>query len=288
MSQEPARNLDLLELLYICLAQGFQGKYQVLEGGRSTLERIQDNLFRSIRAHRGDFERALSPRWMGVQDRRNPLVRYVPLWVVGALAGALLLVLFVGFLFTLNSGSDPVFAAVQGIGRDRVEQLNSYLTPPEPELEPEPEYAPPRVTLYTFLEPEVREELIELIEQDDETTIIIRGDGLFRSGKASVREAYHPLLVRIAEALTEVEGKVLVTGHTDSIPIRTLRFPSNWHLSQARAEAVLELLAAEMGSATRLSSEGRSDTVPMASNESAEGRAKNRRVEIMLRRPRAL
>ncbi len=282
MSQEPARNLELLELLYICLALGFQGKYQVLDGGRSTLERLQDNLYRTIRAHRSDFERELSPHWQGIRDDRNPLVRYVPLWVVGALAGALLLALFVGFLFTLNSASDPVFAGLQGIGREKVALLDAELYPLEPAPEPEPEPDPYQPTLAMFLEPEVAQELVDLVERDDSTTVIIRGDGLFRSGSAKVRQEYHPLLKRIGEALLEVEGRVLVTGHTDSIPIRTLRFPSNWHLSQERADAVLALLAAELGSADRLKAEGRSDTEPVAGNDTREGRARNRRVEVTL------
>ncbi len=286
MSQEPARNLELLELLYICLALGFQGKYQVLDGGRSTLERIQDNLYRTIRAHRSDFERELSPRWRGIRDERNPLVRYVPLWVVGALAGALLLALFVGFLFTLNSASDPVFTSLQGIGREKVALMNAELYPSEPEPEPEPD--PYRPTLATLLEPEVTQGLIDLVEHRDSTTVVIRGDGLFRSGSATVREEYHPLLRRIGEALGEVEGRVLVTGHTDSIPIRTLRFPSNWHLSQERADAVVSMLAAELGGAERLKSEGRSDTEAVAGNDTPEGRARNRRVEVTLHYQRSL
>ena len=87
MAQEPARNLNFLELMFISLSLGFKGKYAVLEQGRAKLTELQDNLFRTIRMQRGDFERALSPRWKVVQDRRNILVRYVSLWVVGALAG---------------------------------------------------------------------------------------------------------------------------------------------------------------------------------------------------------
>lgn len=114
--QEPARNIDFLELMYLCLALGLEGKYRVLERGRAKLEEIQDNLYRMIRMQRGDFERELSPKWRGVPDKRNTLTRYVPLWVVGALAGTLLLAAYAGFSFILNNGSNPVHEKLENIG----------------------------------------------------------------------------------------------------------------------------------------------------------------------------
>ena len=64
---------------------------------------------------------------------------------------------------------------------------------------------------------------------------------------------------------------MLVVGHTDGIPIRTPRFPSNWELSQARAAAVAEVLAAQLGGSERLATDGRADTEPLAPNDTAEG-----------------
>ncbi|EWG98544.1 hypothetical protein Q427_29990 [Halomonas sp. BC04] len=79
------------------------------------------------------------------------------------------------------------------------------------------------------------------------------------------------------------EGDVSVEGHTDSIPIATARFPSNWELSSARAIAVLRYLA-ELGiDIERLRAVGYAETRPLESNDSAEGRAMNRRVELLLK-----
>ncbi|MEE9491890.1 MAG: type IVB secretion system protein IcmH/DotU [Gammaproteobacteria bacterium] len=117
MLQEPVKNLDILELMYICLSLGFEGKFGVLENGRSKLLEVQDNLFKTIRMQRGDFERELSPHWKGVEDRRNLLVRYVPLWVVGALAGVLLLATYAGFRFILENSADSVYESLDSIGR---------------------------------------------------------------------------------------------------------------------------------------------------------------------------
>jgi type VI secretion system protein ImpL len=90
-----------------------------------------------------------------------------------------------------------------------------------------------------------------------------------------------PLLGRIAQALNDTPGRVLITGHTDNQPIRTLRYPSNWHLSQDRADAVKTEITKTV-KADRMRSEGRADSEVVADNSNAQGRAKNRRVEITL------
>jgi len=269
--QAPARNLDLLEFLYLCVALGLEGKYRVLERGRDRLDQVRDNLFRAIRGQRGEYERGLSPHWQGVTDRRSRLVRYVPLWVIVAFAGVLLSGAYMGFRYSLSNASDPVFRALQSIGRHK----------------PAPKKTPPvrrTLNLRTFLAPEIKQGLVSVVERAGRTTVVIHGDGLFGSGRDVVKPARLPLIRRIAEALEKVKGKVLVTGHTDSVPIHNARFPSNWDLSQARAEAVLRVLAGRMRDAGRLTAEGRGDTEPVAGNDTAQGRARNRRVEITLMR----
>jgi type VI secretion system protein ImpK len=117
MSQDPLRNIDLLELMDVCLLLGFQGKFSVMQQGATRLSDIQDQLYRTIRTVRGDIERDLSPHWKGVQTRGNALVRYIPLWVVGALAGVLLLVTYAGFRFILEHSSSPVYDLLDSAGR---------------------------------------------------------------------------------------------------------------------------------------------------------------------------
>jgi type VI secretion system protein ImpK len=285
LAPDPSNNLHLLELMYICLALGFEGRYRLLQGGRAQLEDLRERLYRIIRTQRGDFERGLSPHWQGVQDRRNPLIRHVPLWVVAAVAALLLLALYVGLSFRLNRASDPLLPALHGIGAHTTVALNRPASPPRAEPTPPPKpqpSAPPRLNLTKFLAPEIREGLVYVREEPDRSTVIIRGDGLFASGRAEVKEGYYPLLARIAAALQTARGHVLVTGHTDNVPIFTPRFPSNWHLSKARAEAVVKLLVADTGTPQRFTAEGRADTEPLVPNDSAENRARNRRVEIVL------
>jgi len=122
--------------------------------------------------------------------------------------------------------------------------------------------------------------MIMLVDLGYATNIIIHNKGLFPSGSARVSDKYRPVLASVADALRIEPGPLLVTGHTDSQPIRTLKFPSNWHLSAARANAVMTLMSESLQESSKLVFEGRADTEPVASNESREGREQNRRIEI--------
>ncbi len=115
----------------------------------------------------------------------------------------------------------------------------------------------------------------------DRSTVLIKGDGFFEPGSAEIASLYRPLLPRIGQALATLKGRVVVAGHTDNQPIRTARFPSNWHLSQERADVVRTELGKLVESA-RLRAEGRADTQPLVDNGTPAGRARNRRVEITL------
>ncbi len=277
VSQECRRNpqaLDLLELLAICLLLGFEGMYRARVGGRRQLEQIQANVLEAIAIQRGNSNRTLSPHWRGVQNKRNPLISYVPLWVIGAVAVAVLLISFFAFSYSLNGASYPVFEALSGIGRETMSAPKQVIVSPKPQA------VAPRLS--NLLDKEASQGLISLNEQSDRTTIVIQGDGLFLSDRAVLEQTYYPLLNRIAEALAEVPGQIIVIGHTDNVPSRSLRFRSNWELSRARAKAVMTLLAQILGSTVRLVAEGRADTEPLVPNDSPANRARNRRVEIVL------
>jgi type VI secretion system protein ImpK len=279
---EPARNLDLLELLSICLSLGFQGKYGVGERGRGELEELQNKVYAIIRTQRGEFERDLSPRWQGVEDRRNPLMRYVPLWVVGAVAAVLLLGIYMGFRLSLARHADPVFRDLVATARSAPPPVIPPSAPPGRSPDPAPDPEPRPIRLPDALLVLQKRGLIDLREHPDQITVVIRGDGLFASGSAEVTADYRPLLAEIAEALGQVPGEIVVTGHTDNVPIRSLRFPNNWALSRERAVNVVDEIAPRLGSRQRLRAEGLADTKPLAPNETKSGRARNRRVEIAL------
>lgn len=107
---------------------------------------------------------------------------------------------------------------------------------------------------------------------------------LFDSGRADLREAANDTLTRVAEVLSNVPNRsFLVAGHTDNVPVgRRSRYDSNWELSAARGVAVVRFLSEHGLSPDRLAAAGYADTQPVASNSSEEGRAQNRRIEIIV------
>jgi chemotaxis protein MotB len=106
---------------------------------------------------------------------------------------------------------------------------------------------------------------------------------LFESGEAELKEAGEAALAEIVEVLKTIPGREFqVAGHTDNIPISSRRFPSNWELSTSRAVAVTKFMIERGLEGGRLSAAGHAETAPVASNDTPEGRAQNRRIEIIL------
>ncbi|MCU7917449.1 MAG: type IVB secretion system protein IcmH/DotU [Candidatus Thiodiazotropha sp. (ex Epidulcina cf. delphinae)] len=273
--QNPAKNIELLELMYICLSFGFEGRFRPLPDGYAQLQSLRDNLYRTIRNHHDEYERDLSGNWKGVYLKQNALVQYVPLWVVLAVSSVLLLLMFSGFNLSLNVKSDPVHAELHNIARN-VQTVVERKPPPASE---------PALTLRILLANEITQGKIGVEEDHVQGSVSIAGDGLFASGSVDVSDQFLSLLNRIATAMEQLDGEILVVGHTDNIPIRSLRYPSNWHLSRTRAESVAKILALDLSLPGRIQSEGRGSAEPLASNDTKEGRARNRRVEITLIKP---
>ncbi|MBT2773204.1 OmpA family protein [Halomonas sp. ISL-60] len=119
----------------------------------------------------------------------------------------------------------------------------------------------------------------------DQFRVVVRisENGTFGSGNATVTSAFEDLLQSLATLLADVPGTISIDGHTDDVPIRTSHFRSNWDLSAMRAASVANVLTATGALASeRLIVQGFADTRPLASNLTNEGRAKNRRVELMI------
>ena len=115
MKEQPAENLYILELMYIFLSLGFEGKYRVIHRGRDMIEQMRDDLFTIIRRQRGEYERSLSPSWQGLGKTRNSLTQYLPMWVVASIVGAILFVSYSGFRVWLYDSSSPVVTQLDEI-----------------------------------------------------------------------------------------------------------------------------------------------------------------------------
>ncbi|SDR94031.1 type IVB secretion system protein IcmH/DotU [Pseudomonas oryzae] len=122
LTRNPVKHLPMLELMYLCLALGFEGKYRVLPRGMLELEAIRDSLYRQIRQLRGDVPREVSPHWQGLRDTRRHLVRIVPWWLVALFTLACLTVMYGGFAWVLGEQRDSVLQTYQTLSGNAGEQ----------------------------------------------------------------------------------------------------------------------------------------------------------------------
>ena len=287
LQQDPGRFGPVLELMYLCLSLGFEGRMRVLERGPADHARVRDGVYATIRQLRGDYERELSPRWRGLSRQYKPLAAGVPLWVAGVVAAALLTTAYLGFSFALQSHSDTVSYQVATLPPEGAVDL-TVAPPPEakpvaPEVKPPPGPSAAVVKMRRFLEKEISEGLVDVSETRQVVTVRLVGDGMFDSGSDAVRSSYLPTLERVSRALNDEPGDVLITGHTDNVQIRrSLRFQSNFDLSVARANAVKTIIVAQIANPGRVRTEGKGEFAPIGDNRTDEGRRKNRRIELLL------
>jgi type VI secretion system protein ImpK len=269
---EPQRYIALIELLYVCLALGFEGRYRLDPRGAAALTDVRQNLYRRIEALRGRFEPELAPQWKGVEDRRNAVLRLVPLWVVAVACAALLVGAYIFFSARLSERSRVLNATLAGVGIERLDAAT-------------PARAAPPSGLVTFLAPQINQGLVKVEEQGERTVITIIAPDLFASGSARVNARYEGLVHEIGAAANRVPGRVIVTGHTDDQPVRSFQYQDNYELSRARAVHVADLLKRDIPDASRIESAGRGDSDPRYKPaDLPENRARNRRVEIVHRR----
>ncbi len=140
--------------------------------------------------------------------------------------------------------------------------------------------------LVTNLKKELEAGQIQVQQLRDGLSVNVAQEILFASGSAALDKGGREVLQRVSEQLKQTNYQIVVTGHTDNKPIgKGLegRYPTNWELSGARAASVVRLFAETGIAAARLAAVGMADTRPAAPNDTPEGRAKNRRIEIRLR-----
>lgn len=311
LEKDPPNNIELLEFMYMCLSLGFDGRLRVEQGGVDKHLRIREGLARIIRAQRGAVEADLSPHWKGVDRPHRALSAWKPVYIAVAVTVAILSLMFGGLSYALGTGTDRILGQMASVDPGTPPVLSRPAPPPPPPPPPAVE-GPDQVEVVSgFLEPEIKDGIVKVFQDATTLTIRIAGQGMFGSGSDKLTKGYDEKIERLTEALAEQDGQILIVGHSDNVPIKSSRFPSNQHLSLARAESVKasmiqqmekvaaklrDQIAASTDDATRLeldkklkrldparlSAEGRADKEPIEPNDTAEGRAANRRIEIIL------
>jgi type VI secretion system protein ImpK len=281
MRQNPGKFLPVVELMYLCLSLGFQGRYRLSPRGPAELDRLREETYALIVRQRQAATPDLSPHWQGVAAPYRPARVVVPVWVAAVAALSAIAALFVWFSFTLNAASDDLFARMLQAPPAHMPQIARaapVAPPPAPPL-------PASDRLCTLLQPEIAQHLVSVLCTASTPIVRLNNRGMFAPGSAVIEPRFLPLLQRIGAALQSEKGAIQVIGYTDNQPIHTVRFPSNFQLSVARADAAAAILGKVIGDSSRLSAEGRGEADPIASNATREGREQNRRIEIVLHRP---
>ncbi len=281
LEKEPGQNIDMLEFLYMCMSLGFEGRLRVEQGGAEKHLQIRGALARIIRAQRGPLERDLSPHWEGVDKPFRPLSVWRVVWIAVGVTFALLAFQFVGLSWALSTSTERVVGQLSIVDSGSVAELQRRAPPPPPPP-PAPTAEQQLKKVEGFLQAEIDEGIVEVFQKGNTLIVRITGSGMFGSGSDELSKRFRAPVDRVAKALNDESGPVIIAGHSDNIPIRSSRFPSNMALSLARAKSVMTRMAGALDDPARLSAEGRADKEAIADNGTREGRAKNRRIEVLL------
>lgn len=266
--RQPARFIDLLEVYFLCLAFGFKGRFlqRLDDDGPHKLKAWHQRLASIVIGRQGDMPADLTPGWRGVVAKDDPRVSLVRLPWIGVAIASLVLLVFLFNYVRLSRVVSPVIAELRAIDTRTVAS---------------PQAPPVSVTLPDILARETLEDV--LVEHEgNKTRITLLAPNLFASGNAALNAQHLPTIERIARALNQVPGRIVIEGHTDDQPIRSQAFDNNLSLSRARAAGVAEMVQRGIDDPDRISWTGFGSDRPRHTPPSRpENRARNRRVEII-------
>ncbi|BCH33446.1 type IV / vi secretion system protein, dotu family [Mesorhizobium sp. L-8-10] len=276
---DPHSHYHLLELMHACLGLGFEGQYRGLADGGSGLMRVRGDVYETLRVLEPQAD-DISPRSQDPSATTARASASLPLWAVAAAGLVLLAVTYAAMRFTVERQSDAAVHNLLALNPPTAVTIER--TAPAPVIE-EPRRSTRLDRIRAALAAETALGNLIIEPKDGFIVMEINNLLLFQPGKAELRPEFEPVAGRIAAALEPEPGPIKVVGHTDDVkPSRSSAFKSNYDLSLARAEAVKELVAPRMSDGSRLSVEGKGEDVPIADNKTPEGRARNRRVELMI------
>ncbi|TRW99622.1 type VI secretion system protein TssL [Paracoccus sp. M683] len=276
--QAPGQYYNLLGLILTCLNLGFEGQYRTMPNGGVELSRIRNAIYETLRRVTPRPDEDISVTWAPVVQGKGR--RFAAVSVPAILGGAAILLLGGYALLSTLINRDGAAAA------EALRALHPGSAIIAIERTPGPVYVAKQEQLDRIREAfaaEIADGLISVDEKGDYISIRVGNQLLFDSGAFEVREEFAPLAGRITQVLNAEGGPVLVQGFTDNVPMRgTGRFKNNEELSMARAQSVTDTLAGSIDDAERFRVEGKGEADAVAANDTEEGRAQNRRVEIML------
>ena len=283
--QAPAQNHELLELMLVCLSLGFEGQFRTMPNGAAELSRIRGAIYETLRRVNPRPDEDISVMWTPVVQDRGRRFAAIPVSALLGVGAAALLGVFAVLATLINRDGAEAAQVMRNLHRD-VPVIQIDRTPGAAYVAAIPQLDRIRAAFA----PEITAGQVERVEAKGNYIATRVGNlQLFDSGASAVKPGFADLAARIAEVLNGEAGSILIEGHTDNVPHSGRgRFKDNYQLSAARAESVAEVLRPLLSDPSRIRIEGRGEDDPVADNATPEGRAANRRVEILLTREGSL
>ena len=281
LQEDPLKNINLLEFIYMCLSLGFEGRLRIEKGGKDKHTQIRYQLSIVIRRQRGDVSSELSPKFEGMDKPYASISIWKPFWLASSVVLSLLTVSFLILTFILSGKTERFVGEMSFANSSKVAVLLRKADPPPP---------PPTIKddhlekIKTLLQKDIGSGGVEVLGDSTTITLRLAGAKMFTSGSEQIERTSISMITRLAAALKETSGPILVIGHSDNVPIKSTRFSSNRQLSLARAESVMNYIGFVLSQDRRMTAEGHAEKEPIASNSTSEGRATNRRIEIVILR----
>lgn len=267
LSMSPQEYTDVLEIQLLILGLGFEGRYSIVENGERQLNRIRQRLLTLLQSAREDRGTLLAPDAIPLRTKQQRFGYTIPVRVSALLAGVIIAGSFIYAKYHLLIPESRIITRIDAAAR------LPEVIPPQPVA---------RLRLATLLQAEIARKQVSVDETPERSLVIFRGDGMFRTGTFEVLENTQDVLRRVAQEIHRVQGTARIVGYTDSQPINKPGIPNNQVLAEKRAASVAQWLEKAGIAAERIQVEGKGDSDPVASNATPEGRAQNRRVEILV------
>lgn len=285
---DPEPHRDLLELMQACLSLGFEGQYRGAARDDGSFQRVRKDVYDTLRYFTPRPNEEISPRWQGLSAAMARTSPRVPLWSVAAAALALLTGAFFALRILITDDGDRIADQLLALNPSAplvIERAN--FVPLTEEVKPIATAQIDRIR--AALGKEIEAGGLTVGTKGEFIVVEVSNLVLFASGKADVKAEFDPIAERIVAALKSERGPIKIVGHTDDVkPKKSSAFKSNYDLSVARAKAVEKVVASKIGDPARLTVEGKGEDEPIADNGTPEGRARNRRVDLMIRREETL
>ncbi|MEX0310165.1 MAG: type IVB secretion system protein IcmH/DotU, partial [Tateyamaria sp.] len=291
LSQHPNQNADVLELMLACLSLGLEGQYRTAPDRVAALALLRNELHEALIRARPAKRTNLSPYWTPVVLAGTRKFVRMPLWMIAGVAAAMVVVLYGVLAWILTQAAQAAQAQILDLPDPDTPLAIERVAPPDRPTDPDAEvvvYEAPETgqtdRVRAQLAPEIDAGLTTVAEEGDYIAVRLGSALEFGAGAAELATE-SPIIARIAAILDQEPGDIIVEGHSDNIPLSGRgRYKTNEALSEARAAAVRDVLARYMRDPSRIRVVGVGAAKPLDRANTAAARARNRRVDILLRK----